>query len=560
MLQNQKLDHLRKIMANHNVSGFVLPSSDEFMGEYVPAYGRRLEYLTGFTGSAGLAIILKDKAAFFTDGRYTLQASKELPKNYEILNTADIKPTDWLKANFKKGDILAIDPNLHTKDNISKYQNVAQVKYSDNLIDVMWPDRPKKPLSQIFIYETKYAGRTYTDKLQDIYSFIKQKEADFLMVTAPESICWLLNIRGKDVPNTPFVLSRLLLDNKKHGILFVDMAENKEISQYLGSRISIKRLSELPDYLKQIKNKKILLDKNTAPYFFYELLSKNNGLVDIVDPCILPKACKNKVEIKVAKNVHVKDGKAVASFIKWLKVNYKKQVITEISAAEKLLEFRRKNKGFIGPSFDTIAGFAANGAIVHYRANKESNKRIAGNNLLLLDSGGQYLGGTTDITRTIAIGKPTKEQIRNFTLVLKGHIALARAVFPEGTTGNQLDILARQYLWQNGLDYDHGTGHGVGSFLSVHEGPQRISKAYNDVPLMEGMILSNEPGYYKPGEYGIRIENLVLVEKYKGHKVSGTKKFLSFRTLTIAPLDKSLIDFFMLSDEEKKWVLEYQKK
>lgn len=566
MSNSEKLSILRTAMAKAGVAAAIIPSNDEFMNEYVPAYARRLEWLTGFSGSAGMALVLEDRAAFFTDGRYMLQAAQQLPQNqYEVLNTGDIKPLAWLVKNLKPSGIIAMNSMLHTKDNVAVYQSIASVELCD-LIENIWHDRPQKPTSVIKLHPLEYTGVSHTAKISQITTKMKEHGADTLLLSAPDSVCWLLNIRGTDVPNTPLVLARLLLNSDGGGTLFVDSNGVLPLLQSSGDslddgtwkNIKLAPLSSIPEYLSKITSKKILLDKSSTPYLFFDLLSKNNSIIESSDPCTLPKACKNTIEIAGAINAHIRDGRAVTAFLSWLQENYKSQKITEISLADKLLEFRKKDPLFKEPSFDTIAGFGSNGAIVHYRASDESNKKIAGNNLLLLDSGGQYLGGTTDITRTVAIGTPTAEQKHNFTLVLKGHIAIATCIFPEGTTGHQIDILARQYLWQHGLDYDHGTGHGVGSFLGVHEGPQRISKAINEVALMPGMIISNEPGYYKAGEYGIRIENLVVVED-SGMKSPSGKRFLKFRTITCVAIDLNLVDWDLLTQQEKQWLQNYHK-
>lgn len=556
-LYANRLKALRGLMKKSGVSAYIVPSCDEFMNEYVPEYARRLGWLTGFTGSAGTALILKDKAAFFTDGRYMLQANAQLPKGcYEIINIADCRIIDWLQDNLKNG-ALGINPLLFTANSIKPYKDIFKLELCADLIDELWQDKPEKSVSEVSVHALKYAGKKVVEKISAVTKIIKNNKADFLLLTAPESICWLLNIRGRDVPNTPLVLGRLLLDAGGKGVLFVDAEETRQLKEHLPKKIKLQKSSDLNKNIQKLTGKTILLDKSNTPYFFCNLLEKKNVVLDITDPCILPKACKNNVEIKGAVDAHIKDGVALTSFLCWLEKNYKKQKLNEISVAEKLLEFRKQNPDFIEPSFDTISGFASNGAIVHYHATAKTSKEIKGNNLLLLDSGGQYFSGTTDVTRTIAIGKPTAEQVRNFTLVLKGHIALANAVFPVGTSGAQLDALARQYLWQYGLDYDHGTGHGVGSFLSVHEGPQRISKMPNNVALQPGMIISNEPGYYKDGEYGIRIENLVVVEPVEKKLKGSNKQFLRFRTLTIAPIDFRLVDKKMLTGDERGWLVEY---
>ena len=552
-----RLSQLQKQMRANGVAAYIAPSNDEFMNEYVPHHARRLQWLTGFSGSAGTAVILQKKAVFFTDGRYILQSKKELPKGeYEILNIADITLFKWLKNNLKNKNTLGLNPLLFSADNILKYEKEFPIWLGEDLIDKIWLEKPNFPLSKIKKHPVKYSGQNHIDKINNITLQIRDKKADMILITAPDSICWLLNLRASDVPNTPLLLSRLLLNKDGSGVLFANIpssARNKFLED-----IKIEPLDNISQYLQKISGKKIMLDKSTIPHLFFSNLKDKNKIINLPDPVILPKACKNNIEVKGAVNAHMADGAAICSFLYWLKKNYEKESVTELSIDKKLLEFRQKNKNFIEPSFSTIAGFAGNGAIIHYSASKETSKKIEGNGLLLIDSGGQYLDGTTDITRTIAIGKPTKEQKRNFTLVLKGHIALASAVFPQGTSGHQLDILARKYLWQNNLDYDHGTGHGVGSFLGVHEGPQRISKAPNNVALQKGMIISNEPGYYKQGQYGIRIESLVVVEE-ASIKNSGSKKFLKFNTLTCAPIDEKLIDFSLLDKNEKKWLTDYHR-
>jgi len=553
--QKQRISALRTQMEKIGLDAYIVPSGDEFMNEYVPPYARRLEWLTGFTGSSGVAVVLSGKAAFFTDGRYTLQASSQLPEGqYQIFNTSEIKPIKWLRDNLSAGCVAGVNPMLHSQESISKDQQLVRLSLCEDLIDIIWHDKPEKPLSIVDIHPEKYTGKSHFEKISAIINKIEELGAENFLITAPDSICWLLNIRGDDVPNTPLVLARMLLSVRGHGVLFVDVQDSGNLQEYLGKNITIQPLSAMSEYLENISGKKIILDKNSAPCLFFNRLAAKNTIIADSDPCIMPKACKNNVEVQGTIDAHLKDGAALTSFLFWLEKNHNKQSVTEISAAEKLLEFRKRNVDFVGPSFDTIAGFASNGAIVHYKATENSNKQIVGAGIFLLDSGGQYFSGTTDVTRTIAIGTPTHEQKRNFTLVLKGHIAIATAVFPIGTTGHQLDILARQFLWKHLLDYDHGTGHGVGSFLGVHEGPQRISKAYSDVALMPGMIISNEPGYYKNGEYGIRIENLVVVEEAS---VSAGCKFLKFKTLTCVPIDQKLIDFTILNEQEKNWLRAY---
>lgn len=538
-MQN-KLAVFRKLLKKENISGFIIPSNDEFQSEYPPESAKRLKFISGFSGSAGTAVIMEKKAAFFTDGRYTLQAKVEVSKDFSIFNIADKTPEKWLE---EQGGTLGFDPWLHTENYLKKF-NIKTIP-CPNLIDAIWSDKPSAPASEIFDYPVKYAGLSREEKIKSLQTELNKKNADAIIITAPDSLCWLLNIRASDTPCTPLLLAYGVVYQSGHVQVFAD--KKRLTKNFNPKNIEFINPKELSKIIKGLKGK-VIVSPESAPIWFMDNLKCE--IIREKDFCQLPKACKNKVEVKSIKEAHIHDGAAVVRFLKWLDESKEKK--TELKIADKFLEIRKENKNFIYPSFDTIAGFKDNGAIVHYHADKNSSKDISGNGLLLVDSGGQYMQGTTDITRTIAIGKPTAEQKRSFTLVLKGHIALANAVFPIGTSGSALDILARQYLWAENLDFDHGTGHGVGCFLGVHEGPQRISKAPNNVALQEGMIISNEPGFYKEGEYGIRIENLVLV-------VKKSAKFLGFETITKAPIDKKLIDFKMLTHTEKKWLDDYHK-
>ena len=529
---------LQKKLKEQSLDGFIIPSNDEFMGEYVPDSAKRLEFITGFTGSAGTALIMQNQQIFFTDGRYTLQAKAEL-HNFEIYNNSEFCLGQWLYENAK-GKKIGYDPKLHILQSTRMYKGINIVTVEQNPIDEIWQDRPLPPHSQVRLHPLKYAGVSSADKRTQIAKQIAARGSDLAVLTAPDSICWLLNIRGNDVPYTPFILAYAIIYKSGEVDYYIDKSRVKGKID-----ANIKSPEKLATDLAKLKGKKVLLDPASPAWFANQL--QNSTIIECADLCTLPKACKNAKEIEGMHQAHIRDGKAVTNFLKWLEKN---QDITEIEVAEKLESFRKKSPLYLEPSFATIAGSAANGAIVHYHATPKTNKKLERNSLLLIDSGGQYLDGTTDITRTVAIGKPTAEMKRNFTLVLKGHIALAKAVFPKGTRGSQLDALARQHLWQNGLDYDHGTGHGVGSYLSVHEGPQHISKRGGDAILEVGMILSNEPGYYKTGEYGIRIESLLVVKEV-------SKGFLGFETLTKAPIDKKLIDIKLLNKEEKIWLKEY---
>jgi Xaa-Pro aminopeptidase len=509
-----------------------------------------LAWLTGFTGSAGFAIITKDKAAFFTDGRYVLQAKEELPSYYEQHNISEKSPSQWVLENLSAHEKVGYDPWLFTESQLSKYDRPL-VALTSNPIDALWSDRPSPPDDSIRLHPIEYAGKDDESKRTDIAASLK---ADQLLLTACDSIAWLLNIRGNDVPHTPIVHSMCLLRRDGTYDLFVDLQKVKDdiltaLQQNGGTLIDI---SQILDHIKKIAGS-CQIDPQTTPMILLQTLEQAGvKIVRERDPCLLPKALKNPIELKGAHHAHVQDGIALHRFFEWLHTQSLEGETTELSAAQKLHELRKEGDLFQDLSFDTISGFGAHGAIIHYGVTPKSNVPLKREGLYLLDSGGQYLTGTTDVTRTIALGTPTTEQKNRYTRVLKGHIALAQAIFPAGTTGIQLDVLARQFLWQVGCDYDHGTGHGVGSYLSVHEGPQGISKRAPDVPLKPGMILSNEPGYYKEGEYGIRIENLMTVVE-----LPHLQGFYGFETLTLAPLDLTLIEDSLLTDEERAWIEGY---
>lgn len=546
----KKINVLRELLLRKKIDGYIIPSTDEFQNEYTPLHLKRLQFLTGFTGSNGIAIITLKKAAFFTDGRYTLQAKGELDKEFEILDIVPNAIENWLTQVFKKGGFLAYDPMLHSHDNIKVFERIAQkcgfkVKALDgNLVDRINSDNQQSQTATAFELPVKYTGESYKHKIKRLIEKLHPK-ADFLLLTNPDAISWLLNIRSNQIPFTPLLLAYLLISRKGDILLFTDVILNPQIKT--------QPLHDLKGALKEvIKNgATIQLDPDKTPVWF----SKNIPASLVIyqpDICEKLKAIKNQTEIKGFKDCHLYDGLAVSKFLYWLFKNKNKK-ITEIMAAKKLLELRQQNKFFQYPSFESISAYGENGAIMHYNANEKSNKIIGTTNLYLIDSGGQYLNGTTDITRTVFLGKkPTSELKHKFTLVLKGHIAIAMARFPKGTTGLHLDAIARYHLWQEGCDYAHGTGHGVGHFLSVHEGPQRIGKTLNcNIALEEGMILSNEPGFYREGRYGIRIENLLLVKK------SVFKDFLEFETLTYVPIQGSLIASSILSKAEIEWINTY---
>jgi Xaa-Pro aminopeptidase len=561
---SHKLRLLRNCMETHKVSGFLQPVHDEYMNEYPPACARRVEWLSGFTGSAGTVAVLKDRAALFTDGRYTLQAGAQADAGlFELYNSADKMPEAWLAEHLPAGAALGYDARLHTPLALRRLENALGKKNAKavgvpNLVDLIWNDRPSAPASPLFIHDQKYSGEASSAKRQRIGAALADAGADAAVVTAPDSICWLLNIRARDVENSPLALATAIIDRQGAAQLFIAPSRcDEKVRAQLGNEVAICEPATLEESLQGLgrQKKRVLADPQSVSAWIADRLSGAGAtLVERPDPCLLPKAMKNPVELQGMRSAHIRDGLAVTRLLYWLDAETGKRAVTELEVAEKLLSLRAESDLFCEPSFNTIAGSGPHGAIVHYRATETSNRALEAGELFLLDSGGQYPDGTTDITRTVPIGKPSEEQRDRFTRVLKGHIAIATARFPEGTCGSQLDALARQFLWEAGLDYDHGTGHGVGCFLNVHEGPQRIAKRGGDAPLKPGMIVSNEPGYYKAGEYGIRIENLVTVTQ---EKAGESKPFYGFETLTCAPIDTRLIDTAMLSAGEKSWLNAY---
>ncbi len=559
-MTNQALSKLKSFLKEQKIDFFLLPNCDEFFSEYLQESEKRIEFLTGFSGSNATIIFAQNKSYFFTDGRYLLQASSQLDvAEFEIIDMTKMSVTAWINSNISKDKKLALDSKL-TAAAFLKNINCGQVLLSENPVNKIWENRPKANESEVFEVPPKLAG---VDSLQKRKILTQNLQADALAITKPEDLCWLLNIRGRDIQFNPLCLAYGILLKSGEVVLLLDQKRCQNVN--LEQVSFIREIKQLKDKIKSIQT-----DLSSTNCWLYGEFVKNNfEIISKTNPIEILKAKKNSAEILAMKKSHEVDGLALTKFLFWLEKSLEKgEEIDEISVAKKLLEFRQKNKNFLYPSFATIAGFASNGAVIHYHANERTNKMIrqaqhdksvrsnsefVEGSLLLIDSGGQYFGeefcGTTDVTRTIAIGKPSAEMIEDFTRVLKGHIALARAKFPYGTSGAQLDVLARNFLWLAGKDYAHGTGHGVGAFLAVHEGPASISKR-SMVPLCEGMILSNEPGFYLEGKYGIRIENLVLVEKFN-------EEFLSFKTLTLVPLEPRLIDFKMLTYPEKKWLREY---
>jgi Xaa-Pro aminopeptidase len=558
---------LRAELKVRGLDGFVVPRADRFQNEYVPPSDERLAWLTGFTGSAGLAIVLAERAVLFVDGRYQVQVREEVDGEiFAIEHLVDNPPPAWIKANLPAGAQLGYAPWLHTVDGAERLAKACSearatlVAVEDNPIDVVWTDRPEPPLGAVVPHELRYAGEESSSKIARIQAEMAGNAAETLMVSDPHAVSWLFNIRGSDVPHTPVVLAFATVPKEGRPTIFVDLRKvGNEIRSRLEEIADVRPNAAFERDLAALgrEHRAVWLDPATCPEAIARLIVDNGGsVVRGSDPIAPMKSVKNRIEIDGARAAQLRDGAAVTRFLAWFDRQAPRGELTEIDAVEALESFRRDTGLLKDISFPTISGAGPDGAVVHYRVTRRSNRRIASNELFLLDSGGQYEDGTTDITRTVAVGIPTAEMRRNFTLVLKGHIAIARAVFPDGTTGAQLDSFARQYLWRAGLDFDHGTGHGVGSYLSVHEGPARISKLGN-VALKRGMILSNEPGYYRADAYGIRIENLVLVTE-AGPMPSAEKPLNAFETLTLVPIDTRLIEPAMLTADERTWFDAYQ--
>jgi len=554
---------LRTELARRGLTGFIVPRSDRHQNEYVPASEQRLAWLTGFTGSAGVAIVLMQRALLFVDGRYTLQAREQVDTSlFAIEHLVDTPPDRWIEENLAIGDRLGYDPWLHTVEGAERLgkacaaAGVTLVAVEPDLIDAIWADRPAPPLGAVTVHDVRFAGEAAEDKLARIRAEVAKLRADALVVSDPHAVAWAFNIRGADVAHTPLPLAFAIVPQAGRPSLYVDGRKlSNDVRNRLEVLADVREPSDFVGALGALGRQKqtVRLDQATAADALARLITSHGGKVTRAPcPIALMKAVKNEVEIAGARAAQLRDGAAVTRFLAWFDREAPRGKLTEIEAVAALESFRRDTGLLKDISFPTIAGAGPDGAIVHYRVTTQSNRVVAPGELFLIDSGGQYEDGTTDVTRTIGVGEPTAEMRDRFTRVLKGHIAIARAIFPEGTTGAQLDSLARQFLWSQGLDFDHGTGHGVGSYLSVHEGPARISKL-GTTALKAGMILSNEPGYYKTGAYGIRIENLVLV--IGAAAVPGAEKPLyAFETLTLAPIDRRLIVAEMLTPDETAWL------
>jgi Xaa-Pro aminopeptidase len=557
---------LRTELARRNLTGFVVPRSDRHQNEYVPASEERLAWVTGFSGSAGIAIVLSERAVLFVDGRYTLQARDQVDTAvFTIEHLVDMPPDKWIEQNLTANDRLGYDPWLHTVDGAERLGKACAaagatlVAVEPDPIDEIWTDRPAPPLGPVSLHDVRLAGETAETKLERIRAEIAKLRADALVISDPHAVAWAFNVRGADVSHTPLPLAFAIVPRDGRPALYVDARKlSNDVRNRLEQLADVREPSEFVNALAALgqDKKTVRLDQATAADALARLITSHGGKVARgVDPIASMKAVKNDVEISGTRAAHVRDGTAVVRFLAWLDREAAQGKLTEIDAVAALESFRRDTGLLKDVSFPTIAGAGPDGAIVHYRVTTATNRPIKTRELFLIDSGAQYEDGTTDITRTVAVGEPTAEMRDRFTRVLKGHIAIARAVFPDGTTGAQLDSFARQFLWSEGLDFDHGTGHGVGSYLSVHEGPARISKL-GTVALKRGMILSNEPGYYKAGAYGIRIENLVLV--IEAPAVPGAEKPLNaFETVTLAPIDRRLIVPEMLTADEATWLDAY---
>lgn len=560
-----RLAAFREELRRRNLTGFVVPRADQQQNEYVPPSDERLAWLTGFTGSAGMAVVLRDRAALFVDGRYTLQAGKQVdPAAWAITPLVDPPPERWLEIHLTMGDRLGFDPWLHTTAAVERLSAACAkagaelVAVDANPVDAVWTERPAPPVGPVSSHGPEFSGESEAAKLARIRSELERLKLDAVVLSDSHAVAWTFNIRGSDVAHTPLPLSYAIVPKDGRPCLFID---GRKLSNSIRDQLEYYAEVDGPEALTArladfaASGAAIGLDSATAADALSRIVTEAGGKpVRGNDPVARLKAVKNDTEIAGARAAHRRDGVALARFLAFIDREAPSGALTEIDAVEALETFRRETGALRDVSFPTIAGAGPNGAIVHYRVSRKSNRRIRPGDLLLIDSGGQYQDGTTDVTRTIAIGTPTAEMRDRFTRVLRGHIAIARAVFPEGTSGAQIDTLARQFLWQAGIDFEHGTGHGVGSYLSVHEGPARISKL-GTTPLKRGMILSNEPGYYKAGDYGIRIENLELVT---AAEIAGAEKPMNgFETLTLAPIDRRLIDPAAMTDDEIRWLDAY---
>jgi Xaa-Pro aminopeptidase len=551
---------IRRAMADQGLDGFLVPHEDEHQNEYLPAANDRLAWATGFTGSAGAAVILKDKAAVFVDGRYALQVRDQVDGGlFEVRDLVGEGVPGYLEEAVAAGQTIGYDPRLHSPEALERLRaaagkaGAALKPVAENPLDQAWgAARPAQPTAAVVPHPLEFAGEASADKRARIGADLAGAGADAAVLTAPASIAWLFNVRGGDVIRSPLPLAQAILRKDGTARLFVDPAKvSPDLPAWLGNEVSLEAPEALPGALAALKGHAVVVDPAQSSAWYFEALEDAGAIVvRAADPTALPRACKNAVEIEGTRQAHIRDGAALSRFLHWAATDAQTSLPDEVEVVRRLEAFREATGALKDLSFDTIAGAESNGAVVHYRPTLRLNKRTVSGSLLLVDSGAQYLDGTTDVTRTVAIGEPSAEMRRRFTLVLKGHLALSRVRFPAGTSGSALDVLARAALWSAGLDYDHGTGHGVGSYLGVHEGPHRIAKQPNTVALRPGMIVSNEPGYYKTGAYGIRIENLQFVTA-PAEIAGGERPMLGFETLTLAPIDRRLVETEILTAEER---------
>jgi Xaa-Pro aminopeptidase len=559
----ERLPQIRDEMKRLGIDGLLVPHDDEYLNEYTPPQFERLLWATGFSGSAGALLVTPDSAVLFIDGRYTEQARLETPaEHFEYEDLRALPPWQWLRDNPGRVSRLGYWSKLHSQEEISHIETTDRlapfelVPLDKHPIDDLWNERPNGKSKAPFAHAIEYSGEDSSIKRKRIADELKRAGADAIVFSNPNATAWLLNIRGDDVPHTPVALCRAVLHaDGKAAAFFAGHEITEELKSHLGTDIGISDEADFGDYLRTLgaEKKTVLINKAVCPAFVHQALSESGAIIrEGDDPLILFRGIKNEVEVEGFRKAHVRDGVAMVKFLHWLENNWMND-LSEIDAVERLEAFRVEDDALHDISFDTISGSGPNGAIIHYRVSEASNRKLADGELFLVDSGGQYPEGTTDITRTIALGEQDAERKDRFTRVLQGHIGLAAVKFPPDTSGYQLDILARQPLWNAGLDYAHGTGHGVGTFLGVHEGPQSVAKRAPTVPLQAGMILSNEPGFYVKGEYGIRIENLVVVRD------SAMKDMLEFETVTLAPIDKSLIDIALMNDAETAWLNDYHR-
>lgn len=564
---NERLAKLREIMKQEGISACIVPGTDPHASEYIADFWKEREWISDFDGSAGTAAVTLDKAGVWTDSRYFLQGAEQLEgTGFELMkqglpDTLEIIP--WLISELKVGEKVAVNSQMFSVNAYAAMKNELQSNgiqlVALDLMAITWTDRPALPLNKLFVFDVKYAGKSAAEKLEILRGELKKARANAFVLSALDDIAWLFNIRGNDVSYNPVVIAYALVEEEKVTLFIENEKLTSETKAYLEAEgVSLAPYLSVYDSLRNISAENaVLIDGAKLNQSLYEAIPQNCGKRNTMSPVFRLKSIKNNIELEGVRRAMIKDGVALTRFFMWLENNVGMEEISEISLSKKLYDFRAEQENFVGESFGTIAGYAGHGAIVHYRATPESDASLVTENILLLDSGGQYFDGTTDITRTITLGKPTEQQIADFTMVLKGHINLGKAVFPAGTRGSQLDILARKALWDNCLNYGHGTGHGIGHFLNVHEGPQSIRMDENPVILQPGMIISNEPGMYRAGEYGIRIENLV-------HVVPAAKtefgQFLTFETLTLFPIDKNLIDVYALEMDEVDWLDAYHQK